>query len=358
MSILTEATLPRPSRAPTRASVAKVRLRGRRRARVVGTGLGALTLTLVIIGICVGEWQVSLDKVIPSALGEGHPLDVLMVRDVRMPRVLTGLAVGAALGLSGAVFQSLARNPLASPDILGITGGASLFAVFAITTVKVSGLALSAWAGAGALVTALLIYVLAFRRGALSSYRLVLVGIGVGAVALALLQYFWTRAHLHDAASVTLWLSGSLNGIGWEPVPTLLVAVALLIPLTLVMGRELNAMEMGDETCRGIGVRLERSRLLLLLLAVGLAGAAVAAAGPIAFVAFVAPPIARALSRSQGPPLLNAAMLGACLVLASDYVGREAFGNAQIPVGIITAIVGAPYLLWLLATTNRRGSGD
>lgn len=358
MSILTAPTTTRSSRATTRRSVARVRLRGRRRSALVGVGLGGLTLALLVVGVCVGEWQVSVDKIIPSALGQGHPLDVLMVRDVRLPRALTGLAVGAALGLSGAIFQSLARNPLASPDILGITGGASLFAVFAITTLKATGTAISLWAAGGALVTAVLIYALAFRGGALSSYRLVLIGIGVGAVALALLQYFWTRAHLHDAASVTLWLSGSLNGIGWEPVPTLLVAVAVLIPLTLVMGRELNAMEMGDETCRGIGVRLERSRALLLLLAVALAGAAVAAAGPVAFVAFVAPPIARALSRSQGPPLLNAAMLGACLVLASDYVGREAFGNAQIPVGIITAIVGAPYLLWLLATTNRRGSGD
>lgn len=358
MSVLTATTATRPSRETTRGSVAKVRHRGRRRSTFVGAGLAGTTLALLVLGVCVGEWQVSIDKVVPSALGQGHPVDVLMVRDVRLPRVLTGLGVGAALGLSGAIFQSLARNPLASPDILGITGGASLFAVFAITTLGASGMTVSFWAGAGALVTALLIYSLAFRGGALSSYRLVLIGIGVGAVALALLQYFWTRAHLHDAASVTLWLSGSLNGIGWAPVPTLLVAVAVLVPLTLAMGRELTAMEMGDETCRGIGVRLERSRALLLLLAVALAGAAVAAAGPVAFVAFVAPPIARALSRSQGPPLLNAAMLGACLVLASDYVGREAFGDAQIPVGIITAIVGAPYLLWLLATTNRRGSGD
>jgi iron complex transport system permease protein len=259
--------------------------------------------------------------------------------------------------MSGAVFQSLARNPLASPDILGITAGGSLAAVIGLTLLGLSGLPLSLAATAGALLTAALIYTFAYRRG-LSSYRLVLVGIGVGAVALALTQFFWTRAHTHDAASAALWLSGSLNGRGWENIEPIALMLLVLVPGTLALGKQLNVLELGDDSATAVGVSVQRSRLLLLVVGVALAGAGIGAAGPVAFVAFVSAPIARRLSRSPGPALLPAALIGSVLVAVADLIGRMALSSTEVSVGIITGIIGAPYLLWLLATTNSSGQGD
>ncbi|MGW4800703.1 FecCD family ABC transporter permease, partial [Nonomuraea sp. NPDC004297] len=259
--------------------VARTRSRVAGRRRAVTAGLALAALAAFCLSLSVGDFTISVLRVLPAVFGSGDGGEVFVVQSLRLPRALLAVLVGAAFGLSGAVFQSLARNPLASPDILGITAGGSLTAVMALTLLGLSGLPLSLAASAGALLTALLIYTFAYRRG-LSSYRLVLVGIGVGAVATALTQYFWTRAHTHDAASVALWLSGSLNGRGWENIRPVALMLLVLIPATLALGKQLNALELGDDSATAVGVPVQRARLLLLVVAVALAGAGIGAAGP------------------------------------------------------------------------------
>lgn len=338
-------------------TVVRVRSRAARRGTLTAAALGVAIVVAFCLSLSLGEYPIPVGRVIPLVFGQGAYGDVLVVQDLRLPRAVLGILVGLGLGMSGAVFQSLVRNPLASPDILGITAGGSMFAVFGITVVGASGVLLSGYATVGALVTALVIYFLGYRRG-LSSYRLVLVGIGVGAVATALMQFLWATALYQDAASIALWISGSLNGRGWENIIPTFVLLLVFVPAALLLRRPLNALELGDDSAAAIGVRVQRSRGLLLLAAVGLAGAAVGGAGPVAFVAFVSAPIARRLARSPGPALVASGLFGALLVLTSDLVGRLLLPNTEIPVGVITGIVGAPYLLWLLVRTNRAGQGD
>lgn len=337
--------------------VVRTRRRVARRRRTVTAALALAALLAFALSLSIGDFTIALPRVLPAVFGAGDRAEVFVIQSLRLPRALLAVLVGAAFGMSGAVFQSLARNPLASPDILGITAGGSLAAVVSLTLFGLSGLSLSLAAGLGALVTAVLIYVLAFKRG-MSSYRMVLIGIGVGAVATALTQFFWTRAHLHDAASVALWLSGSLNGRGWENIQPIALMLLVLIPLTLGLGKQLNVLELGDDSAYGVGLPVQRARLLLLFAGVSLAGAGIGAAGPVAFVAFVSAPIARRLARTPGPALLPAALTGAVLVSVADLLGRVALPSTEVSVGIITGAVGAPYLLWLLATTNSSGKGD
>ncbi|MFG1689050.1 FecCD family ABC transporter permease [Nonomuraea sp. NPDC049269] len=348
-------TAPALSEAVASVSRTRGRVAGRRRAVTVALALAAVLA--FCLSLSIGDFTISVLRVLPAVFGAGDGGEVFVVQSLRLPRALLAVLVGAAFGMSGAVFQSLARNPLASPDILGITAGGSLAAVIGLTLLGLSGLPLSLAATAGALLTAALIYAFAYRRG-LSSYRLVLVGIGVGAVALALTQFFWTRAHTHDAASAALWLSGSLNGRGWENIEPIALMLLVLVPGTLALGKQLNVLELGDDSATAVGVSVQRSRLLLLVVGVALAGAGIGAAGPVAFVAFVSAPIARRLSRSPGPALLPAALIGSVLVAVADLIGRMALSSTEVSVGIITGIIGAPYLLWLLATTNSSGQGD
>jgi iron complex transport system permease protein len=227
--------------------------------------------------------------------------------------------------------------------------------VFGITVLSASAALVSVSAFAGALAMTIAVYLLAYRQG-VSSYRFVLVGIGLAAIGTALVNWLLTRADIFSAAAATVWLTGSLSAIGWEAVIPTAVAFAGLTAVALVLMRRLRALQLGDDTAKGLGVEVEPSRLALLLVGVAAAGAAAAAAGPIMFVAFMAPPIARRLT---GAPLalVPAALAGALLVVASDLVARTLFPSTEIPVGVVTGIVGAPYLLWLLARANRIGRG-
>jgi iron complex transport system permease protein len=345
---------------PSATSLDAVRRTHRRvagRGRLTALVLAGLVVIAFSLSLALGYYPISVFRVLPLALGNGDPGEVLVVQSLRLPRAVLALLVGMAFAMSGAIFQSLARNPLASPDILGVTAGGSMVAVFGLTVLGASGLVLSVYATTGALLTAVLIYVFGYRRG-LSSYRLVLVGIGVGAVAAAMTQFLWAMALYHDAASVAVWLSGSLNGRGWESITPLALLLAVLLPAALMLRRPLNALELGDDCASAVGVPVEYARALLLLVAVALAGAGVGAAGPVAFVAFVSAPIARRLARSPGPAVLASGLFGALLVLASDLLGRLMMPDTEIPVGVITGILGAPYLLYLLVMTNRAGQGD
>ena len=253
------------------------------------------------------------------------------------------------------MFQTLARNPLASPDFIGITSGASLAAVFGIVVLHASGNAIVAASFLGALASAAAIYLLAWKRG-LSSYRLVLVGIGVAAAVDAGTAYLLTKARIYDVQSAVVWLTGSLNGRTWSDVKPLALGMLVLVPATLALGSALRLLMLGDDTAAGLGLRVERSRLLIVLVAVTLTALATSAAGPIEFVALLAAPIAR---RLVGSPLalVPAALVGAVLVLAADVAARQALPTTNLPVGVVTGIIGAPYLLWLLARSNRVGSG-
>jgi iron complex transport system permease protein len=280
------------------------------------------------------------------------------VLEVKLPRALLGALVGAAFGLSGAIFQATLRNPLASPDLIGLNLGASAAAVLAIVAGGLTGAAVSAAAVAGGVAVALLVRLAAGSHGLGATgagHRLVLVGIGAAAALQSVIQYLFTRATVHDAQSVLRWLTGSVNGADWPTVRLLAALLLVLLPMVVLTGRPLPVVELGSDAASGLGVGRHRTDLLLLL-AVVLGAVAVAAAGPIAFVAFLAGPIARALDRGA-TTLLGAALVGAAVVVGSDFVADYALPGGNYPVGVVTGAVGAPFLLWLLTRGHlRRGS--
>lgn len=312
-------------------------------------GAGALSLS-------VGDFPIPVADVVPAVFGRGDADAFFIVNTLRLPRLLTGVLVGAAFGVSGAVFQSLARNPLASPDIIGVNAGAAAAAVLVIVAFRGNSTEISVGALVGALATAAAIYLLAYRRG-VTGYRLVLVGIGVTAMWSSVTSYLLTRAEIFQAQQATLWLTGSLNGRGWDHVRPVFIALVVLLPLTLSLGRQLRALQLGDDAARGLGTRVETARLGLIVSGVGLAAVATASTGPVAFVALVSPQIARRLVGGGTAALGSAALVGGALMVAADLVARRLFAPTELPVGVITAVIGAPYLLWLLSRANRIGRG-
>lgn len=336
-------------------SVRRVRRHARTRSTTVCVGLVVALAVAVGAGLTLGDYPLPLDQLVATLVGQGTAASEVIVLGLRLPRVLTGLLVGVCFGLSGTTFQNLLRNPLASPDIIGISYGASAGGVLAILLLGWSGLAVSGAALSGALVSAGLIYALAWRGG-LSGYRFVLVGVGVSALMLAVVDYLMTRANLYEAQAALLWLTGSLNGSSPAQLNPLALACLVLVPLTLRTGRALLVLQLGDDVAASVGLRVETARLTAIGLAVMLAAVATAAAGPIGFVAFVAGPVARRLTRGSGPALVPTALVGALVVVASDVLGQHLL-PIELPVGVVTAAVGAPYLLYLLVRSNRSGVG-
>ncbi|MEU5593526.1 iron chelate uptake ABC transporter family permease subunit [Streptomyces sp. NPDC020298] len=314
--------------------------------------LAALTASVLLIG--TGDFPISATDVLKTLTGNGTQIQEYIVRDLRLPRVLVGLLVGASLGLGGALFQSVSRNPLGSPDVLGLSQGSTAGALVVI--VLLSGNATEVTFGAliGGLVTGFAIYLLAWKQG-VHGYRLVLVGIGVSAVVTAVNGYLLTKADLVDAARAVVWMTGSLNGRDWDQVWPLLGLCAVLVPVVLANARGLRAMEMGDDVSYALGVRVERVRLVLMVSAVLLTAAATAAAGPVTFVALTAPQLARRLTRSPGPNLVASLCMGATLLVTADWAAQRAFGADQLPVGVVTGVLGGLYLLWLLVTERKAG---
>ncbi|AEI11409.1 FecCD family ABC transporter permease [Cellulomonas gilvus] len=343
-------TLDRPAPVGTVAAGRRARLR---RRRAVLTGLALLLLVVVVVTLCVGERSYSPLEVLRVLLGEQVPGATFTVETLRLPRMLTGLLVGVAFGMGGVVFQTMLRNPLASPDIIGISAGSSAAAVLAITLLGVTGPALSVLAVVCGIGVAAAIYALSWRRG-VHGARLVLIGIAVGAMLDSVISYAMTRAGVYDANEALRWLTGSLNSAFWPGVGPLAAAMAVLVPLLLVLSRRLSALQLGDDAAAALGVRPDRARLTLLVVAVALIAVATAVTGPIAFVAFLAGPIAHRLVRGTGLLLVPAGLVGALLVLVGDLVGQHLL-TARFPVGVVTGVLGAPYLLWLLARTNRSG---
>ncbi|PFG35065.1 iron complex transport system permease protein [Sanguibacter antarcticus] len=346
---------PRPSPSPV-AVVRAARRERTTRYRVVTTALVAVTVGLVVLTLCVGAFMVSFVDVLRVVGGADIDGATFVVWDLRLPRTVTAVCVGVAFGLSGAIFQTLVRNPLASPDIIGITAGASAAAVVAIMLFGLNPDLAAPFAFGGALVAAAIIYLLAWR-GSVSGYRLVLVGIGVAAILNAVVSYALTRGDVIDANEALVWITGSLNASSWGRLPGLVWPLLALLPVVALLARPLRGLQLGDDLAAGIGVRPERSKLALIVVAVALAAIATAAAGPVAFVAFVSAPIARRLAPGSGLALVPSGLVGACVVLAADFAGAQLFGDTRLPVGIITGVIGAPFLLWLLAQSNRTGKG-
>lgn len=317
----------------------------------------ALLVLVMAVNIGLGDFPITLGQVFDVLLGGGTPSHRFIVLDLRLPRSLTAVFVGAALALAGAVFQAVARNPLASPDILGVTWGASVGAVSVITfagvfTGPVAEIGIPAAALAGGLFFGLLVYALAWRKG-IEGFRMVLVGVGIAAIAGNLTTYLLTIGDVTDAGRAMVWITGSLNGRGWEHVVPVGLALAVLMPTAFVCAHLLGALQFGDDTVRGLGVRLNAGRSVLLLVGIALASVATAAAGPIAFVALAAPQVAVRLAATATPPLLGSAVVGGLLVVTSDLIARTAFGGFEMPVGVVTAVLGAPYLMYLLIRGRR-----
>jgi iron complex transport system permease protein len=359
---------------PPRPRVAEARVPGRpalrvgrfsvvwrpRTVLVLAVGVGALVVGMAA-NIGLGEFPISIAEVLAVLIGGGDAGQQFVVLELRLPRSLTGALVGAALALSGALTQSIARNPLASPDVIGFTAGASAAAVFVIVigggfgglggVLAAAGLPVAALVGG--LVTAAAIYALAWRRG-IQGFRLVLIGIAVNAMLLALVHWLLVVAEVYEAARAYVWLNGSLNARGWEHVVPVAIALAVLVPAALLLAHVLGGLQFGDDTARGLGIPVDRARTALLVVAVGLASVATASAGPIAFVALVAPQIAQRLVGAARPPIGASLVIGASLTVLADLIARTAFGGTELPVGIVTAVLGAPYLLFLLARYGRR----
>ncbi|GHE58255.1 iron chelate uptake ABC transporter family permease subunit [Streptomyces cellulosae] len=312
----------------------------------------ALGASVLLIG--TGDFPMSASDVLTTLVGQGNEGQEFIVTELRLPRVLVGLLVGASLGIGGALFQTISRNPLGSPDILGLGQGATAGALTVIVLFSGTANQVALGALAGGLLTGTAIYVLAWKRG-VHGYRLVLVGIGVSAVVTAVNGYLLTKSDIVDAARAVVWMTGSLDGRDWDQVWPLLALCAVLVPVVLANSRALRMTEMGDDVSNALGVRVERLRLVLMLSAVLLTASATAAAGPVSFVALTAPQLARRLTRSPGPNLVASMCMGAALLVLADVLSQRAFGAEQLPVGVVTGVLGGVYLLWLLVTERRAG---
>ncbi|MGW8568383.1 FecCD family ABC transporter permease [Isoptericola sp. NPDC055881] len=333
--------------------VAAPRARRRRRLTIVLATLAVLLVAVATLALTLGEASLSPGRALAALVGVGSDVDVFVVHRLRLPRLETAVLAGAAFGLAGALFQTTLRNPLASPDILGIASGASLGAVWALLVAGLTGLAVSGAAFAGALVVALLIWLFAWRRG-LHSIRFVLVGVGFAYLCSSLLAWLLASVDVREAQSALLWTVGSVADVRGVELLTLAVAVLVLGAGVALVSRWQSPLALGDDHARALGVPVDTARVVSLLLAVGLVATATSFVGPLAFVALVAPAIARRLVDDGGAALTASVLTGALLVLAADVVGQHLLFGIEAPTGIVTGLIGAPYLLWLLATDGRK----
>ena len=331
--------------------VRRARAGTRRRHRLVVGGLALLTVLVFAARVLLGDYTVTIPDFVRILLGTEIPGASYIVMESKLPRAVLAVLVGVAFGVGGAIFQTSFRNPLASPDIIGISLGASAAAVCALVLAGLRGPAVSATAVAGAVAVAGLVRLVAGRGG---GYRMVLVGVGMAAVLQSVIQYVFTRADVWDTQLVLRWLTGSVSSADWGGIRVLAAVLVVLLPVTAWLARSMRVAELGDDAASGLGVSRARSELVLLL-GVVLVGVGVAAAGPVAFVAFLAGPIARQLNAGRAT-LLGAALVGAATVVAADYVADYLMADINFPAGVVTGALGAPFLLWLLARgrTGRR----
>ncbi|MEY8657256.1 FecCD family ABC transporter permease [Brachybacterium paraconglomeratum] len=346
---------PRPASAPsTLGRVVAVRRRRTRRTLLTCGVLAAAILAVFCLSLMVGRTYYPPSDVLAVLLGQDVPGASFTVGTLRLPRAVLAVLAGACFGLGGVTFQTMLRNPLASPDIIGISSGASAAAAFGIVILGLSGTAVSLLSIVAGLLVALLIYLLS-SRGGVAGTRLILVGIGISAMLTSLTDWVLSKAGQWDLQEALRWLTGSLNNTSWEQALPVLAALVVLGPVLLSRSGELRITQLGDDAAQALGVRTGRTRLVVVVAAVGLIAFATSASGPIAFVAFLSGPIAARIVGPGASPLLPAAAVGALLVLVADLLGQFATGT-RYPVGVVTGVLGAPYLLYLIVRVNRRGS--
>jgi iron complex transport system permease protein len=325
----------------------------RARAFAVGLACAVAAVVAALVAIGSGDYPMCLPDVVRTLLGGGSPADAFIVRELRLPRVVTALAAGGALALSGALFQSLVRNPLGSPDVLGFTQGSATGGLLAVVAFGGGTTAVATGSVLSAVATGAAIYLLAWRGGG-HGHRLILVGIGVAGILTGVNSYLLLRANIVDAARAVLWLTGSLDGRGWGNAAVAGGALVLLAPVAALLGRALSNLELGDDPALALGVRVTAVRRTALACAVLLAATAAAAAGPVLFVALTAPQLARRLTGASGPNLLPSLLLGAALLTGADVLAQRAVPGHQLPVGVVTGLLGGGYLILLLARPARR----
>jgi iron complex transport system permease protein len=359
--------------ARTRSGTASTLIRPRTLGVVVV--LLAIVLALALVAIAVGSRWLPLPDLLAGLVGEGERAAVLTVQRFRLPRVVVAVLVGVALGVSGALVQAATRNPIAAPDVIGVSAGASFGAVAVLlafggatfgyggASAELSRIGVPAGAVLGAFLAAAIVLGIGAgpHRGAgrsigigPSTQRIVLVGIVCHAAFIGLVHWGLASGDVDQATKATVWLVGSLHGRGWEHAAGVAIALAVLLPVLLVLARRLDVLALGPSSATTLGVPVASTQLSLFVVAFALAGTAVAAAGPVNFVALLAPQIAARLVRAPGVPLIASALIGAALVLAADLLARLAIPGTELPAGAVTALVGAPYLLWLVVRTGGR----
>ncbi|MFD9686151.1 Fe(3+)-hydroxamate ABC transporter permease FhuB [Kitasatospora sp. NPDC001309] len=336
---------PRPARPDPALRYGAWSLLVPRRPLLAGLGLAAALLAVVVVSAHAGQSELGLGKTFQAVFGYGERLDVLLVQKFRLGRIVAGLAAGAALGLAGCLTQTLARNRLATPELLGVNDGATAAVLISATA---SGTFGAWWAGPlGALAAVLVVTLVSGGLGA-RGYRVLVVGLAMSALASAVIQVALARRSLNSAGSLYVWTSGSLNGRDYAIATPALVGLAVLVPTALVVARRLAVLRFDDSVAASLGVDPGRVRLACLLLAVALAGLAVGICGPVGFVALAAPVLAARLAGPTRVPVLGSALTGALLVVLADTLGRVLIGGVEIPVGIVTTVLGGPFLLWVL----------
>ncbi|MEU7644673.1 FecCD family ABC transporter permease [Streptomyces huasconensis] len=328
-----------------------VRVQGR--VLAVTSAMLVALVAVMLVTLTTGDFELSVGEVLKAVTGNGSAGADFIVNTLRMPRLLTAICVGAALAVSGAILQSLTGNSLGSPDIIGFTNGSAVGALVVITVLHGSMAQIAFGALIGGFLTAAAVYLLLLGRG-LQGFRLVVVGIGVSSLLLSVNSYLITRATWQEALEAQAWLIGSLNSRGWQHANAIGLAVLVLLPLAFLLSRRLSMVEMGDVTAMALGVNVQRTRTALLVISVALAAFATAVTGPIWFIALAAPQLARRLTRSSGPSLMSAALMGALLLAGSDLFAQRVFAPTLLPVGTATGTIGGLYLIWLLITESRK----
>lgn len=323
-----------------------------RRSIFIGLALAVLALGIAGLSLVSGKYPIALVDVLGALAGHGDDQVRMIVIEWRLPRVALAFLLGGALAMSGAIFQSLTRNALGSPDIIGFSAGSYTGALVVILLLSGGYYETAAGALIGGIVTAMAVYLLAYQRG-VQGFRLIVVGIGVAAMLSAFNAWMIREADLQLAMSAAIWGAGSLNGLGFEQLSPVVVTLAVIAPLTLLLSRPMRQLEMGDDAARASGVNANRTRLALMVLGVALTAIVTAAAGPISFIALAAPQIARRLTRSAGVALIPSALIGGLLLLAADWAAQHAFG-VQLPVGVMTVSIGGLYFIWLLIREGRK----
>ncbi|RPF53372.1 FecCD family ABC transporter permease [Aquisalibacillus elongatus] len=323
--------------------------------------LTLVLISLAILSLGMGQMKIWPQDVIKALFGYGEYMHDLTVNDFRMPRILLSILAGAGLAMSGAILQGIIRNPLASPDIIGITAGAALSTVGFLVAFSDRSQALTVsihWLPFASLVGAVLmgifVYILATTKNGVQPIKLVLIGVGLSAAVEAVTTMLMTFGPIHTAARANIWLTGSVNGTNWPEIATVTPWILGLTILLFFFISQLNMQSLGDDLATNAGATVQKDRLILLVLATALAGGSVAFAGGIGFVGLMAPHIAKRLVGSVFGALIPvSALIGAIIVVIADLIARTAFAPQDLPAGVFTSLIGAPYFIYLLFKTRK-----